>query len=418
MFRKRFFSSGVLIVLLMVCVAFSAELFGCTPDTAAGGVGSAGGLFGGSGNDPAQGAPEADLPPAAVSEWDLPIVVPITGAESGAGLAAAWGFDYGIKTVNEMGGIRGLPVKITIRDVASSDPKVAAEIGMVASTALVALGPSIEPLYQAGEQAFYGVGMPVIGAATDAENREAFQPYAISCIASPDSAAVSAMETWMRTERFSKLCIFYDPASAERTEAAESAATAAGKEIAERFELGNEAFDAASVAEKAYASGADAYYIDLNSQDTIRVVTQLKYLAGDGASKLKILCGPKAAEPVLAEGTAGEMLGVRVWATLDPGKDAEKRKAFDDGFARNVGDPAYYEIAVDYYQAALLIKQAVDSLGLTGSADALEAERAKLAMYLYDTALVSTDHGDFIIEGGAKLTASKLYMITEKGFQS
>jgi len=352
----------------------------------------------------------------------LPIVVSITGAESDAGVAAAWGFDYGVKVVNEQGGIRGLPVRITIRDAASSDTAVTSEIGSAAADALIVLGPPTAALYKAGEQAFYSAGMPAVGAATDTERREIYRPFAISCITTAGSDAVSAVETWVRVERVTKVCIFYSPLQAERTGSAEATFKASGIEVVEKIELANESFDAASVAERAMAFGADAFYLDLNANDSLRIVKQLRFLAEENAeteaADLKILCGPQAADKeLIGSEEAIDMLGVRVWATYDPNKDGEKRKVFEDAYSKNIGDFAYYSIAVDYYQSALMLKQAIDTLGLTGAPGALADERSQLAAYLYDTGLVTTDQGDFIIESGNKLTTVRLYTITETDFQ-
>ena len=416
--KKKYLPVIIIIVLLIACVILLLELFGCAPwhaDAGAGtGAGSGTGPSGGA--DP--GSEESELPPPAVDEWALPIVASITGANSDLGLAAAWGFDYGVKSVNEQGGIRGIPATTTTRDAASSESKAISELGTLAGSALVVMGPPTESLYKAGEQVFYSNAMPVIGAATDAANRVAYQPYAISCFDEPGSAAVSAVSAWVEAEEFENVWMVFSAATAERADIAADAFANKGKEVVQKASLGNEMFDAASVAEEALSSGADAYYIDLGGEDTLRVVKQLKFLANDTAGKLKILCGPLAADTAVIESAEeGEMLGVSVWSVADPVKDAERRKAFDTAFA-NIGDPEHYGIAVDYYQAALVIKQAIETLGLTGAGNKLAEERQKLAEYLYDMDVVSTEHGDLVIVAGGKQTSAKLYKITEKGFQS
>ncbi|MCL1895029.1 MAG: ABC transporter substrate-binding protein [Clostridiales bacterium] len=417
--KKRFIPVIIIIVLLIACVILSIVLFGCAPWQNAGnagaGIGSGTGLTGGSDQD----GEEEELPPAVIDEWDLPIVVSITGPDSDLGLAAAWGFDYGVKSVNEQGGIRGVQAKTSVHDAASSESKVISEIGTIAGSAMIVMGPPDEALFRAGEQAFYTAELPAVGAATDVANRVAYQPFAISCIDEPGSAVVSAVTSWVQSEQFEKVWVICSPATSERTDIAEAAFIEKGKEVVQKTALGSEVFDAASVAEEVLSSDADAYYLDLSGEDTLRIVKQLKYLANDTTGKLTILCGPLAADQALIENLEeGEMLGVQVWSVVDPVKDAEKRKAFDVAFENNVGDPEYYGIAVDYYQAALTIKQAIDALGLTGEESKLTAERVKLAEYLYDMSVVSTDHGDLVIVSGGKQTAARLYKITEKGFQS
>ena len=409
MVKRKFFSSSVLIVLLIACIVFCVELFGCTPDMASGSV--AGGGIAAQEN--------GEFLPPSVDDWVLPIVVSITGAESEKGFAAAWGFGYGVKVVNEQGGIRGVTVSIAVRDIASDNAKISNEVVSAAKDALIVVGPPTESLYKASETAFFNAGMPSVGAATDSQNREAYQPFAISCISEPDSAAVSAAGAWIEADNFSSVCVLYSPVTQERTEYIEKALFAGGKQVAEKIALGNEAFDAASVAEKAALSGADAFYIDTNGEDTLRIIKQLRFIANEtGSGGQSILCGPQAADQELLESDEdGDMIGVRVWSSADPGKDIEKRKAFNEAFIKNEIDPELFDITVDYYQSAIMLKQAIDTLGLTGSPDSLTAEREKLANYLFNTEEISTDHGNFVIESGSKQTIVNLYKITENGFQ-
>ena len=409
---KKFFSSSVLIVLLISCLVLSLELFGCAP-------GNIGGLPLNNGQAAnTSGAVNEDMAPPSVDGWVLPIVVSITGSESEAGLAAAWGFDYGVKVVNELGGIRGVPVNITVRDAASNDAKTSTEVMSASADALVVFGPPSEALYQAGGLAFYNAGMPAVGAATDSLKREAYQPFAISCIDDPNSAAQSAVACWVKTDKFLNVCIFYSPSAQERAECAEKSFINDGKKVTEMIALGNESFDAATVVEKAMATSADSYYIDASAEDTLRIIKQLEYNYTEDTAKPVILCGPQAADIAFLESDEeGDILGIKVWASYDPGKDIEKRKAYKQAFDNNFENPDLYSLTVDYYQSVIMLKQAIDKLGLTGSPDALAEERGMLANYLYNTDLITTDHGDFIIESGSKRTVAKIYTITENGFQ-
>jgi len=414
MFKKKFFSFGVLIALIIACVVLFAILFVLSTVPAVNNPAAGSGIT----NGAEDVTSEEDLPAPAVFEWEMPIVVSITGSDSDKGLAAAWGFDYGIKAVNELGGIRGLPVSLSVRDTASSNTGVTTEFETLVPDSLVIMGPPIETAFKAGEHIFYNAGVPAVGAAIDAKNRDAFQPFAISCITDPGITAGSAVATWVRIERFTTVCVLYSPISDERVEYIEAALAATGKQIVEIIEIGNEAFDAATISDKAYSSGADAFYIDMNGEDTLRIVAQLKYIAGENAVNLRILCGPLAADKELIESAKeGDMYGVRVWTTVDPSKDVEKRKAFDEAFDKNIGDPMHRDLAVDYYQSAHMLKQAIESLALTSDPSSFKGERLMLANWLYNSELIKTEHGDFLIVEGGKSIEAKLFRITEKGLQ-
>jgi len=415
MFKKKFVSFGVLIVLIIACVVLVTILFVLASVPAV--------------NVPASGtvvseepgsveSEDVNLPAPTVEEWGLPIVVSLTGSDSEYGLAAAWGFDYGIKSVNEMGGIRGLPVAITVRDAASSKAEVTNEIKALTSDSLVMMGPPTETAFRAGEQVFYDARMPAVGAVPDPRTRSALQPFAISCITDPDITSESVVATWIRMERITNVCIIYSSVYTDRVNSIDAALVYTGKQIADRVEVGNETFDAASIAKMATATEADAYYIDMSGEDTLRVVAQLRFLAGEDAGDLSILCGPMVADKELIDSALeGDMYGVLVWTTHDPDKDAEKRKAFAEAFDKNVGQPANYTLAVDYYQSALMLKQAFETLALTGDYGSMNNERETLAKWLYSSELIYTDHGDFFILDGGKVMEAKIFRITEKGFQ-
>ena len=412
--KKKFVSFGVLIALIIACVVLIATLFVLSSVPA---VSNTPGLGNANGST-APGEGDENQPTPAVFEWELPIVVSVTGMDSDTGLTAAWGFDYGIKAVNEAGGIRGLPVRITLRDAGSSNTEIISEIETLAANSLVIMGPPTEAAYKTGGQAFFNAGMPAIGAATDISSRSTFQPFAISCISDPLNTADSVAATWVRLEQFTTACIIYSPTYSERIDNIEDALIFVGKEIVEKIEIGNDIFDAASIAERAFDSEADVFYIDINGEDTLRIITQLRHIAGENADKLRILCGPSAADKELIESAKeGDMYGVRVWTTIDPLKDVEKRKAFDEAFDKSIGEPAYRSLAVDYYQSAIMIKQAIETLGIASEPGALYEERAILAHWLYDSELIHTDHGDFINLDGGKNIEAKFFRITEKGLQ-
>jgi len=411
--KKKFVSFGVLIALIIACVVLIATLFVLSSVPAVSNPGS-----GASNGSATAGDEDQNLPKPAGYEWELPIVVSITGEESDTGLAAAWGFDYGIKSVNEAGGIRGLPVKITVRDSASRNSEVVSEIETMSANSLVIMGPPTEAAFKAGGQAFFNAGMPAIGAATDMNNRNAFQPFAISCISDSVSTAESVAATWVRIESFDTVCIIYSPVNSERVENIENSLMFVGKEIVEIIEIGNEIFDAAGIAEKVYATEADVYYIDISGEDTLRIITQLRHIAGENADKIRILCGPSAADKELIESAKeGDMYGVRVWTTVDPVRDVEKRKAFDEAYYKNIDDPALKNLAVDYYQSAIMLKQAIETLALSSDPGELLGERETLAHWLYNSDLIHTDQGDFIMLDGGKNIEAKFFRITEKGLQ-
>jgi ABC-type branched-subunit amino acid transport system substrate-binding protein len=403
----------VLILLIMLAV----------PDPQHDGLlGNDDGGFGGS----AQGvqSPE-DASPVAVREWYFVMLTDVTGMSAEEGVAAAWGFDYGVKAINESGGVRGISVRSATRDTASVASNAASEMTAVAEGhgvdggALLVLGPVLSDEYDAAAPIFTEAHIPAIGYATDAEALQYYAPYAVSSAAASGEAAGNAVSAWIAGDSgIRKIAMVYDSSIYSingNAEHVKNVIAEAGLELAGTVETGGDSFDAAGVAETVFGFDADAYYIDLSGDGNKRVAEQLAHLNGDSAPKLLIgsLNVDLSQFLDIAEMSSDK---VSFWSEYDPIADGERIQEFNAAFASAIGSNHYYNIAVNYCQAARFAQQAIEELGLTGDPAHLTEERDKLAVYLRDCSLVRTPLGDYETIAGRKITHFRIYQIKDGTF--
>jgi branched-chain amino acid transport system substrate-binding protein len=416
MTNHRTYARSIFFVLTVLIGIF---LIGCAENggggSGNGGAGADGGAAAVPGDGAAGGGAEgSDAAPVAVSEWEYPLLSVITGTGSDDGIAAAWGFDFAIQRINEKGGVRGVPVKSTIRDISGGAEKVTAGMSAALDGFLVVFGPAVTADVDTALSAAFDAKTPVTGAAVPAALCEKYQPYAISASASAAGGAASAVTAFAeRDSAIKSICVFYDPTnsgSAAGYEKVKTALSEAGITLSAAIEVGNDTFDAAAFAKNAIDSGADAFYIDLPAERFARIVPQLQNAK---VSANRILGGAVAAlgDPA-AEGTEN-FDGVWFWSWLELDAAQTEWKAFADAYRRdNGGEPD--DVAAELYESVFLVKQAVEALSLTGEPDLKAAERQQLAEYLYNVDRVASIRGVYRIENGVKIANPSLYKI-EKG---
>ena len=104
----------------------------------------------------------ADANAVAVTEWEIPMLTAATGAIAYVGKPAGWAAEYAAEIINANGGIRGVPVKVTVLDTAFDTSKAVTQMTSVVDNALVVLGPMDAPGAESAGQVAYDGGVPNI----------------------------------------------------------------------------------------------------------------------------------------------------------------------------------------------------------------------------------------------------------------
>ncbi|MFP3154711.1 ABC transporter substrate-binding protein [Lachnospiraceae bacterium ZAX-1] len=356
--------------------------------------------------------------PVAVSEWEFPMLTILTGSVAFAGLPAEWGAQYAVKEINEQGGIRGVPVKLTVRDTAFDTAKAVQEMSAVVDDALIVFGPMDAPSTDAGGQVASEAKVPILAAATTESVREKYAPYAIAYMTDSEKGTADAAVKWATKENFQKIVMFYYPAdnsSAAEYELTKSYLEKEGKEIVGAIEVTAGQLDLGPSVVKALGYEADAYFVCLRTEEFVRAVQELR---NRGITEgRQIMGGFSSIAPNLFELADGSLEDVYIWNKIDPAYPSDKWNTFVEAYkADNDGQIPSTNTAANYYEAVMSVKEAFETLKITGDPKKRQEERDAIAEYLYNSKEYDYLQGKFQNVNGEKIASPHVFQIKDNDY--
>lgn len=371
--------------------------------------------------EPSEAAPagSGEAAPVAVSEWEFPMISVMTGSVAFAGVPAAWGAEYAVKEINESGGIRDVPVKITVRDSAFDTAKAVQEMSTLVDNALVVFGPMDGPGTDAAGQVSSEAGVPILAAATTATVREKYAPYAISYMTDSEKGAAAAAVRWVKAEPdIKKVVIFYYPAdnaSASEYELGKQYLEAEGVEVVGAVEVTAGQLDLGPSVVKAMGYEPDGYLVNLRTEEFVRAVTELRNRGVTDGSRM--MGGFSAIASNLFDLADGALEDVYIWNKIDPSYPSEKWNKFvEDYKADNDGQIPSGNTAANFYEAVMSVKEAIETLGVTGDPAKRQEERDAIANYLFNSKEYDFIQGAFQYVEGEKVAEPHFFQIKGEEF--
>lgn len=362
----------------------------------------------GSASTPAAGGGDV-----AVDEWDFTMLSVMTGPVSFAGTVAAWGYEYCAELINADGGIRGVPIKTTVRDTAFDTAQAVSEMSAVVDNALVVFGPMDAPGADAAGQVASDAKVPVVMAATTETVREKYAPYTSSYMTDSEKGAADAAVMWAEANPdIKKVVMFYIPsdnASNSEYELSKAALAEVDVEIVGTVEVETGQLDLGPAVVQALGYEADGYYVCLRTEEFVRAVSELRNRGVDDGSK--ILGGFSAISDNLFDLADGVLEDVYIWNKIDPNYDSPEWKAFVEAFEADNGTKPTNNTGANFFEALMLVKTAIEELELTGDPAKLQEERDALAEWLYNTDEYDFIQGPFKIVNGEKVAAPHFFQI-------
>lgn len=367
---------------------------------------------------PDESATETGGGDVAVSEWSIPMLSILTGPVAFAGIPAGWGAEYAAEIINAEGGIRGVPVKIEVRDTAFDPAKAVSEMSAVVDGALVVLGPMDAPGFDAAGQVAADAKVPVIGAATTPVVREKYAPYSSAYMSDSEAGAAKAVKKWIELNPdFKKVVLFEIPsdnANVSEYEAAKSALEESGVEIAGTVEVETGDLDLGPAATKAISYEADAYFVNLRTEEFVRAVTELRNRGvNDGK---KIMGGFSAVSSNLFELGGESIEDVYIWNKIDPTSSDPGWQEFVSAYEADNGSKPDGNTGANFYEAMMLLKAGIEDLELTGDPTKIQEERDALAEYLFNTSPQTSIQGEYQIVDGEKVADPFVFQLKDSSY--
>lgn len=394
---------------------------------AACGGGNDGGNGGSAGTTPPVGTTEPAGTPAgdqggsgdgnavAVTEWEIPMLTAATGAIAYVGKPAGWAAEYAAQIINENGGIRGVPVKITVLDTAFDTSKAVTQMTSVVDDALVVLGPMDAPGAESAGQVAFDGGVPNIAAYSFQDIRDLYAPYVMGYMTDSEEGDLAAVQEWTTVnDDIKKIVVFYTPTDASQaasTELLKAELPNSGIEVVGTVEVQTGQLDCSASVIQALNMKADGYFLGLRADEAAKVLTELRKRGVDEGRRI---CATFASFDANYFDVAGsDCEDTYVWNKLDPNYDNPEWQALVEAYkAGNDGQIPTAPPVPGFYDAVMCVKQGIEELELTGAPDKLEEERAALAAWLYDSPEFDGIQGPFRWAAGKKVADVHFFQIT------
>ncbi len=348
----------------------------------------------------------ADANAVAVTEWEIPMLTAATGAIAYVGKPAGWAAEYAAEIINANGGIRGVPVKVTVLDTAFDTSKAVTQMTSVVDNALVVLGPMDAPGAESAGQVAYDGGVPNIAAYSFQDIRDLYAPYVMGYMTDSEEGDLAAAQEWTAVnDDIKKIVIFYTPTDASQAAATELLTAQlpdSGIEVVGTVEVQTGQLDCSASAIQALNLKADGYYLNLRADEAAKVLTELRKRGVDEGRRI---CATFASYDANYFDVAGsDCDGTYIWNKLNPDYSGEEWQTLVTAYQQaNDGQTPTAPPVPGFYDAMMAIKQGIEELELPGDPAKLSEEREALGNWLYNSPVFEGVQGSFQWVDGKKV---------------
>ena len=301
----------------------------------------------------------------AVKEWKIPMLTVLTGPVAYAGAGAKWGAEYAVDEINATGGIRGVPVKLTVYDTALDNAKAVQMIARVIPGSLVVLGPMDGRGSTAVAQQLVDNKILCINSNTNATMLSSSKPYSVAYMQDASKGNVVASKKWFQSEPWIKsVAMFYDPADPATTDAVDKyEANIAGSGVrVVRIEIAAGQLDFGPPVLKAMSQKVDGYLSSYLSPNHVAIA---KELYNRGITKGTELIGSMAGDgPVLFTSGKGYMENSYLWENIDPVDSTPRYQKYAEAYKKDFKGQT--PVCTQFYDAVYAVKTAIEALKITG----------------------------------------------------
>jgi branched-chain amino acid transport system substrate-binding protein len=346
------------------------------------------------------------LPPV-VTEWNIPFIAPLTGPAAVWGMEAAWAAEAAVDHINETGGIRGVPIKLTKYD-ASFDPARAIVVmtEVLGTKPLVIEGPMMQETTVPTGDLAVKEGVPFIGSLASPELRQQFEPWGCSLYQDFISACAQAATEWLRLNPDIKsVVLFYSPemtAHVSEVEALEEEFKVLGIQILGEIEVPMSQIDMSPLAVKAIGLKPDGYFSVLDADKEAKLSREL-YERGVTEGR-RIHHGYASNSAPLYEQGKGFLEDTYIFEWYRVDYEGEEWQALVEAYkAEHSGALPYASLVPCHYNTIYAIKAAFEALEITGDPAKLSEERIKIRDFLWNAKDIPGVQGEWSYVKGKKL---------------
>ena len=328
--------------------------------------------------------PEAAAP--AVSEWDIPFICTLTGPVAAWGLDAAWGVEFAVRQINDAGGIRGVPIKLTEYDTSYDPAKAVAAMTRIVEDRLVIIGPWDEIEALAAGDIAVEEGVFFFCPPADPERIWGkFSPWATTVTTFYRVVYTDGPKEWLKQNPDIKTVVVIlspdDTAQLTYLEYLEETFESAGIELLGTVEIPVATLDLGPATIKALDYNADGYVSVIMSELAAKLMTEF---SKRGMTELRrILSGGACSGPAFFDLPKEYIDGMYMVDTINTFHESAGWQALVEAYAADHdGGYPWFPPIVFHYDVPYIIKAAFEDLEITGDPAKLAEERVRIKDYI------------------------------------
>jgi branched-chain amino acid transport system substrate-binding protein len=310
----------------------------------------------------------------------------LTGPVAFAGVPAKWVVEYAINEINASGGIRGMPVKLTVYDTALDNAKAVQAMARAIPGSLVVLGPMDGRGSTAVAQLLVDNKILSINSNLNAAMLSSSKPYSVGYMQDHSKGNVLAAKKWFQLEPWIKsVAMFYDPSNPAAKDAIDkfqANITSSGVRVVP-IEVAAGQLDFGPPVLKAMSQKVDGYF---SSYLTPIHVAIAKELYNRGITKGTELIGNMSTDgPELFTVGKGFLENSYLWDNINPADTSSpKYQKLAEAYKKDFKGQLPINTII-FYDAVYAIKTAIETLKITGDPQKLSQERQAIDDFLYNS---------------------------------
>ena len=330
---------------------------------------------------------EDPYPWVAVDEWIFPSSNIITGVSAYHGMLNEFGANIALEEINSSGGIAGKPAFVKWFDEGTQDATraVQAMSAMLDMDPLVVLGPCSDVSAKAAVPMCVEEGVYSLCTLSGYAEAREFTPWTSMFITDPSKMAIPPVKEFIDLNPgMEKIVHFIASESATwmfMADSEDSACEEKGVEVV-RIDVPYDTVDYGSFAIKALAENPDGFIFTSHPEGIAKIIIALQDRGWDNNNAM--LLSQAAPVPDLWTIGEGHLEGVYCWMWYDVNSDSPKWQNIVEEHQKSFGEPATFMMVWKGYDELYMMKDAIETLKITGDPAKLAEERIAIRDYLND----------------------------------
>lgn len=352
--------------------------------------------------------------PPVVDEWEIPLMSVLTGPVAFAGLPAVWGAKFAARQINEEGGIRGIPVKIVQYDTAFNPVNAISQMSRLVDDSLYIMGPFDGPGATAAGPIAAESEVPFFSAMSRPAIRAKCQPWGISNMQDSAEGSVVAVREWIKLNPDIKsVAAFYmpaDPAQAEEYNLMKEQLIKMGIQVKGPIEIQTGQLDMGSTAVRALNLKADGYFAIMRTHEYVKLATELHNRGMTDGRRLITTFAAFSGQ--LFKIGEGMIENTYIWNKINANHQGKSWQTLVKAYkADHKGQAPVISTVTFHYDIIYALKNAFETLKITGDPDKRKEEQRKIAEYLFNSPMQKGTIADFRWKNGKMLAPYHLFQI-------